>query len=274
MAPATTWRWWEELTSEEVAALDRNRAVAVLPLAAIEQHGPHLPLGTDAILCDAILSAALARLIARLPGDAALVLRLPTQRIGHSPEHIRFAGTLSVGSALLLAAWTQIGGSLAAAGLRRLVVFNTHGGQGALVDLLAQELRRRYGMLVVRANYWRFGVPDGWLPERELRYGLHGGQLETALMLHVAPGLVRRERLADFRSAAEGWEAEHPGLEVEGRTAIGWMAEDLHPQGATGDAAAASADLGARLLEHYAACLATVLAAAGTAELPRQPARD
>jgi len=264
------WRWWEELTSDEVAGLDRDRALAVLPVAAIEQHGPHLPLGTDAILCDAILSAALDRLPENaLSERGPLVLRLPTQRIGHSPEHTRFAGTLSVAARTLLAAWVEIGASLAAAGLRRLVLFNTHGGQGALVDLAAQELRRRHGMLVVRCSYWRFGVPDGWLSEREQRYGLHGGQLETALMLHIAPGLVRRDRIADFRSAAEAWEAAHPGLEVEGRTAIGWMAGDLHPQGVTGDAAAATAELGRRLLEHYAGCLSVVLTAASGVELPQ-----
>lgn len=264
-APVPAWRWWEELSSEEVAALDRDRAVAVLPVAAIEQHGPHLPLGTDAILCDAILSAALTR----LPEGVTTVLRLPTQRIGHSPEHTRFAGTLSIEAGTLLAAWTQIGASLSAAGLRRLVLFNTHGGQGALVDLAAQELRRRYGMLVVRCNSWRFSLPDGWVSAREARYGLHGGQIETSLMLQVAPELVRLQRVDDFRSAAEAWEAEHPGLDVEGRTAVGWMAEDLHPQGVTGDATAASADLGWRLLDHYAGCLAKVLAAAGTAELLR-----
>src|SRR5512134_3307056 len=166
---------WEELATTDFARLDPREAVAILPVAAIEQHGPHLPLGTDALICDAIIDEALARL-----DPAAPVLRLPTQRPGHSPEHARFPGTLSLRAETVLALWTDIGRSVAAAGLRKLVLFNSHGGQGALVDLVAQALRCEASMTVARCSYYRFALPEGWISERERQFGLHGGQVETS----------------------------------------------------------------------------------------------
>src|SRR5512132_4634415 len=119
---------WEDLVTADFGRFDPQNAVAVLPVAAVEQHGPHLPLGTDALICDAILDDALARLDAATP-----VLRLPTQRVGHSPEHTGFPGTLSLQAATVVALWTDIGRSVAAAGIRKLLLFNSHGGQAALV---------------------------------------------------------------------------------------------------------------------------------------------
>jgi creatinine amidohydrolase len=245
---------WEDLATTDFGRLDPEKTVAVLPVAAVEQHGPHLPLGTDAIICDAILDSALARL-----GTAALVLRLPTQRVGHSPEHIGFPGTLSLRVETVLALWRDIGRSVAAAGIRKLLLFNSHGGQAALVDIAAQALRSDAAMIVARCSYYRFPLPEGWVAERELRFGLHGGQVETSLMLHIAPRLVRLDRIRDFASSAEPWEAAHRGLRIEGETGIGWRAEDLNPDGVTGDASSASAELGARLLEHFAARVAALL---------------
>jgi creatinine amidohydrolase len=245
---------WEDLVTTDFARLDPREAVAILPVAAIEQHGPHLPLGTDALICDAILDESLARL-----DPAAPVLRLPTQRLGHSPEHARFPGTLGLRAETVLALWTDIGRSVAAAGLHKLVLFNSHGGQGALVDLVAQALRGECGMTVARCSYYRFALPDGWFTESERRFGLHGGQLETSLLLHIAPHLVRLDKARDFPSRAVEWEAAHPGLPIEGETGVGWRAEDLNSEGVTGAAAAASADLGARLLRHYAGRLAALI---------------
>jgi creatinine amidohydrolase len=245
---------WEDLATTDFGQFDPEEAIAVLPVAAVEQHGPHLPLGTDAIICDAILDNALARL-----GAPAPVLRLPTQRIGHSPEHNRFPGTLSLRVETVLALWTDIGRSVAAAGIRKLLLFNTHGGQGALVDIVAQALRSEASMTVARCSLYRLPLPQGWIAERELRFGLHGGQVETSLVLHIAPHLVRLDRTRDFASSAELWEAAHRGLRIEGETGIGWRAEDLNPEGVTGDASSASAELGARLLEHFAARVAALL---------------
>lgn len=249
-----TWRWWEELTTAEFAALDPRWTVAILPLAAIEQHGPHLPLGTDAILCDGVLAAALESLSGVGP-----VLRLPTQRIGLSTEHTGFAGTLTAADAALLAVWNDIGRSVARSGVRKLIVFNTHGGQPALVDLLAQRLRHDERLLVARANLFAFGIPADVITEREKKYGLHGGQIETSLMLRIAPHLVRRELLADFRSRAEDIDGACGTLEVAGATGLAWQAEDLNVAGAVGNAAAGSAALGERLLQYAAKRLATII---------------
>jgi creatinine amidohydrolase len=257
---------WEEMVTTDFAALDPARVLAVLPVAAIEQHGPHLPLGTDAILCDAILDRAQA-----IFADHASLLRLPTQRVGLSPEHAGFPGTLVLRAETLLTTWTEIGLSVAAAGVRKLVFFNTHGGQGGIVDIVAQQLRCRAGMFVVRCSSYRFALPEGWISPDELRFGLHGGLIETSMMLAAAPHLVRRAALQSFRSRAADWEAAHPGLEVEGESGIAWCAQDLGDDGVTGDASAATAELGHRLLDYYASRLAETIAAARSLEFPPQP---
>lgn len=245
---------WEDLVTTDLGRFDPRSTVVILPVAAVEQHGPHLPLGTDALICDAILDEALAMF-----DPASPVLRLPTQRLGHSPEHASFPGTLSLRAETVLALWTDIGRSVAASGVRKLLLFNSHGGQGALVDLVAQALRGETAMTVARCSYYRFALPEGWISERERRFGLHGGRLETSLMLHIAPRLVRLDRARDFASRAEAWEAAHPALQIEGETGIGWCAQDLNPEGVTGDAASASTELGALLLRHYAKSLATLI---------------
>ena len=249
------WRHWEALTSPDFAALDPATTVALLPMGAIEQHGPHLPVGTDSRIGDAIVDAALAR-----PGSSGTVLRLPTQRIGVSPEHASFPGSLSLEAEVALAVLMAIGGSVAATPVRKLIVFNTHGGQPQILDLAAPRLRREAGLLVVRATYFRFGTPPGLIPEAEARYGLHGGTLETSLMQAIAPELVRTEHCRDFPSRAAELEQGCEVLQVEGTTGIGWLAEDLNPHGVVGDAASASAELGRQLLDHYAAVLAALIA--------------
>lgn len=248
------WRHWEHLTTTEFADGACRDAVAVLPVAAIEQHGPHLPLGTDAILTDGILDAALDRL-----PDGVDVLRLPTQRVGLSPEHAGFPGTLTLDAETVIAQWAAIGRSVSRTGIRRMVLLNGHGGQTAPVDLVALRLRAETGMTVVRATYFALIGDDPALDERERRFGWHGGLVETALMLAIRPDLVRSERLDDFRSAAEAVAARHSTLRVEGDTGIAWMAEDLGPSGATGNAAAATPEIGARLLNQVAGRLAALL---------------
>ncbi len=250
-----TWRDWEHLTTTELADGACRDAVAVLPVAAVEQHGPHLPLGTDAILTDAVLEAALGRLQA--PVEA---LRLPTQRVGLSPEHAGFPGTLTLDAETVIAQWTAIGRSVARTGIRRLILLNGHGGQSAPVDVVALRLRAEAGLTVVRVTYFDLIGDDPAIDLRERDFGWHGGLVETALMLAVRPELVRVERLGDFRSAAEDVAAAHRELRVEGPAGLGWMAEDLNRSGATGNAAAATRETGRRLLDGIAGRLATLIA--------------
>ena len=238
---------WRDLTTRDLERLDAESTVGLLPVAAIEQHGPHLPLGTDALICAGIVREALAR-----APDGVALLALPEIAIGHSPEHTAFAGTLDIAAETLLAAWIQVAVSAARAGLRKLVILNTHGGQTALVDLAAVRLRVEHRLLVARASYFAFGAPDGLFDDRELRYGLHGGDVETSLMLHLHPELVRVERLENFAGLPERLAAEDRLLGVEKPLGFGWMSQDLHPDGVCGDATRANAGKGRQHLAHVA----------------------
>ncbi len=246
---------WGELTTEAIGALESARTVAVLPVAAIEQHGPHLPLATDAILLEEILR----RTAARLGDEQAHVLALPMQCIGHSLEHTTFPGTLHAGAETLIASWCAIGASVARAGIRKLAIVNSHGGQPQVVDLVALRLRAEHALLVTRALTLRLGSPPGLFDAHELEHGLHGGEVETSMMLACRPDLVGMDRAMDFDSKAIALARRCAELRAEGDASFAWMAEDLHPSGATGRAAAADATRGAQQLDHVATRLAGLL---------------
>ena len=261
MDPATPRRW-EELTTEEAGRLPAT-AVAVLPFASIEQHGPHLPLNTDLLIAQAIVDAALTRLPAAIPA-----LSLPALAVGHSPEHGGFPGTLTAAPETLLALGRDVAGSLHRSGIRRLVLFNAHGGNPPILQLLAVELRTRLGMLVAVPALWGAdGLPAGLVAPDEAAYGLHGGAVETALILHLRPDLVRTGRIGAFPSSAAGLDRVHRQLRVHGANTLGWATQDLNPSGAIGDARGADATLGGRILDHAAGALATLIE-----ELHRLPA--
>jgi creatinine amidohydrolase len=245
--------YWQDLTTTEAAALSRASTVVVMPVAAVEQHGPHLPLATDAIINAGVVAAALA-----LPQRRARVLVLPAMNVGHSPEHDSFAGTLSADAATLIALWTDVGRRVARAGIDKLVIFNTHGGQKTLVDLVALQLRKECRMLVARASYFAFGMPPGLFDAEEIANGIHGGEIETSLLLHLAPTLVRREHLADHAGAVERFRARNELLGIEKPVGIGWLSEDLNPAGVVGNAARADAARGAAYLEFLAERLLTL----------------
>lgn len=246
--------YWQHLTSHDFIGLNPEDTVALLPVAAVEQHGPHLPLATDALINQAILERLLS-----LQAASPTLLILPAMSIGDSLEHSAFAGTLNIAAETLTSAWVDVGHSVARAGLRKLVIFNSHGGQSALVDLAALRLRTELGMLVVRANYFAFGTPSGLFTADELALGLHGGEVETSLMLHIRPDLVRHDALAAFTGLPSRMASENKWLGVEKPFGIGWMSQDLHDEGVCGNAAAADAARGAILLDHLAASLGELL---------------
>jgi creatinine amidohydrolase len=245
--------YWQDFTSSDLVDLDPEQTIALLPVSAIEQHGPHLPLATDAIIADGLSRAAMERV------ERGVVV-LPAMPIGHSLEHIAFAGTLSIAAESLLAAWLDLGRSVARTGLRKLILLNTHGGNIPIVQLAALRLREELGMLVVRANYFSFGSPAGLFTEEELRYGIHGGEMETSLMLHLRPDLVRREALADFRALTHEMGARGGMLGPEKPVGFGWMSQDLNQHGVCGNAARADAQRGEALLSYLADKLASLIA--------------
>ena len=262
-------RQWSDLVTTDFASLDLGRAIAVLPLGATEQHGPHLPLSVDANLAHSMVQAATPHLPADLPA-----LFLPVQRIGYSPEHAAFAGTISLKADTVMRLWTDIAESVSASGVNKLVLFNTHGGNVGLMDVVGRELRTRLGMLVYSVSCFNLPLhgPDGedilarFSPE-ERRFGVHAGQMETAMMLALKPRLVRQSKMQAFESSSQARAAAHRILGNGTSAKLAWAAQDLNPEGAAGNAAAASVDDGLALVDAAGRALADLLQ-----EIDRLPA--
>jgi creatinine amidohydrolase len=247
-------RHWSELTGPDIRATDMARVIAVLPLAAIEQHGPHLPLGTDMF----IMEGYLGRVLQRLPADLPVVF-LPVQTIGTSQEHSAFAGTLSLTDQAALSGWAALTDGVARTGCRKLVLLNSHGGNSALIDRLALDLRVRLNMLAVTASWTRFGYPDGLFSTEEVAHGIHAGEVETSLMLAFRPDLVRMDEAENFRPVSLDFERDFAWLRTARPAGFGWMAQDLSASGAAGNAAAASAEKGEAAADYGATAFIELL---------------
>jgi creatinine amidohydrolase len=262
-------RDWIDLAWTEFAERDMSRTVAVLPVAAIEQHGPHLPVGVDTMLAAGHVAAAKAA----VPDDLD-VLFLPVQSVGKSNEHLAFPGTITLGWQTAVSAWLDIGESVARAGCRRLAILTSHGGNVSVIDIVARELRVRHGMLAVHGGWSTLGLPDDLYSVRERAHGIHGGDLETSLLMHYRPETVRRERIADFASRGEGHAQRFEVLRVTRPVGFGWMSQDLNPAGAVGEAHLASAEKGAatcaRVTERFVALMRD-MAAFDLSDLPKGP---
>lgn len=263
-------RFWAELATTDFAALDPANTVAVLPVGATEQHGPHLPLAVDQCLVDAIVARALPLLPAPLP-----VLVLPTQAVGYSPEHAQFAGTLTLPIETVIATWVALGECVARTGVKKLLLFNGHGGQASLLDIVARELRVRCKLIVYGCSWWNLPLGDavtGLFTPDEHRFGVHAGEIETSLMLALRPQQVRMAQAENFASTSRERAANHPIL-GNGRSAkLGWAIEDYSEHGAAGNAAAATAAKGEALLDAAARGLSALLQE--MAQLPLSTLRD
>jgi creatinine amidohydrolase len=247
-------RFWAEMTWTDIQEADMASAIAVLPLAATEQHGPHLPLGVDTFIMDGYIK----KVVARLP-DGLPVLFLPVQTCGCSVEHTDFPGTLSISASTLISAWTELCECVSRAGCRKLVLLNSHGGNSAILNIIAHDLRARLGMFAVTASWSRFGAPDGLFPAGEQTHGIHAGEIETSLMLSFMPDLVRLEKAEDFVPASIAMESDFNWLRPGRPTGFGWMAQDLSHSGAMGDALAASAEKGEACADYGATAFVELL---------------
>jgi creatinine amidohydrolase len=247
-------RDWTEMTWTDVAAGDAGRWIAVLPVAAVEQHGPHLPLGVDSYIAEAYV----ARVLPLLPADLPATF-LPVQKIGQSDEHRAFPGTLSFSAQTIIGAYTEIGESLYRCGVRKLVIVTSHGGNVAAVDLVARDLRVRLKMLVVTCAWHRFGYPSGTFERMEQRHGVHAGDVETSLVLAHKPDTVRMERAVPAVPVTVEMAEDFKWLSAFRPVGFGWMTQDLHPSGAVGDATPATAQKGEQALDHGARAFVELL---------------
>lgn len=245
-------RWTEN--DPALAAEDRTDWIAILPLGAHEGHGPHLPLETDTLIADGIAERLMAVLPAHLP-----VTVLPAELVGYSPEHLDVPGTRSLEYAEAIERWLNIAETLHEQGVRKLVLLNAHGGNAPLMTIVATEARVRFDMLVVATAWTRFGQPDGWISPEEKAIDIHGGDIETSVMLALHPDLVRMDKAERFGSRQAEFAARFAYLRAYGPHAFGWKMSDLNPKGVAGNASAATAEKGERLLAHAVRGLVALL---------------
>lgn len=242
--------WWWDHSARDFAGFDMSGVVAVLPVGAVEQHGPHLPVRVDAAINAGIIARAVELMPPQMP-----VLVLPMMPVGKSNEHISYPGTLSLSYETLARLWIEIGESVHRAGCRKLIIFNSHGGQPQVVDIVCRELRVRHQMFVVNAFWARMVTRQDLFSPTELKHGIHGGECETAMMLHLHGDLVDMQFAADFAPTTIAIEKAGGILTAEGAVGFGWMAQDLHASGACGNAALADAARGQAVVEDAAARL-------------------
>ncbi|MEO0392105.1 MAG: creatininase family protein [Pseudomonadota bacterium] len=238
--------------------------VAILPLGAIESHGPHLPLGTDVMIAEAIVDQA-AVTLERADQDQRVVM-MPTLWLGASDEHSHNLGTLTQEAELLAAQITAIGASLAANGINRLILLNAHGGNKAAAEIASLRLRSQHEMLVAYPHWAQFGLPAD-LPEALKAKGdVHGGWQETSILMAIRPDLVAENKRTDFAANTPS-----PRLFPKGPIGWGWMTDDINPAGAIGRADLATPILGAALLDHLGPALADLITDVVAAPWPPEP---
>ena len=246
-----------------------NNRIAILPLGAHEQHGPHLPFETDAL----IASGLVARLKPLLPRELDVEF-LPTETVGYSVEHMDIEGTRSLSFDEAVNRWIGIGESLARRGIAKFVMFNAHGGNSPLMTIVATELRVRFDMLAVATSWTRFGLPAGLISPEEKALDIHGGFIETSVMLALHPDLVNVPAAANFPSRQALFARKFKHLRAYGPHAFGWKMTDLNAQGVAGRADLASAAAGEAIIQHCLAATVELLgdvAAFDVASLRRAP---
>ncbi len=217
----------------------------MLPLGAHEQHGPHLPFETDALIAEGLAERVIARLPPALPATF-----LPTEPVGYSIEHLDAEGTRSLGYDEAVRRWLGIAQDLNENGVRKFVMLNAHGGNAPLMTIVATEARVRFDMLAVATSWTRFGQPDGWMAPEDKAIDIHGGDIETSVMLAMYPDRVDMAKAQRFTSRQTDLARRFKHLRAYGPHAFGWKMRDLNEQGVAGDASVATAERGEQLIAH------------------------
>ncbi len=253
--------FWSDLTTRHFAQLAASQniaqAVAVLPVAATEQHGPHLPVSVDTTLVNGVVDASLPHLPADLP-----ILFLPTQQIGKSNEHVRFPGTLTLSAQTIINLWMDIGSSVVRSGIKKLVLLNSHGGQASIMDIVARDLRTEHDLIVYSTNWYNLPLGDavmGLFPAEEHRFGIHAGDMETSMMLALREKYVDMAQAQNFHSTSQDRAEKYPVLGNGSSAKLGWQMQDYNAMGAAGNAAAATAAKGHALINAAGLQLANLL---------------
>ncbi len=232
-------RFWRDMATTEFAG-NTSEWVAVLPLAAIEQHGPHLPVGVDAFIAEGLVEHSAAAL-----PDESKATFLPVQQVCKSNEHISFPGTLTIGWQETIQSWIDVGESISRAGVRKLLMVTSHGGNAAPMEIAARELRQRLNMFVVTTSWGKLGKWQEIYEYPGTYTDIHGGLSETSLMLALRPDLVDETKIENFTSTQTALKAQHHHLGYHSSNAnISWLSEDLNKAGTVGDASSASAEKG------------------------------
>ena len=254
-------KFWADLTSRHFSQLAASsvidQTVAVLPVAAIEQHGPHLPVSVDTSLVNGVIDAALPHLPAHLP-----VLFMPTQQVGKSNEHLRYPGTLTLSAQTLISVWMELGACVARAGIKKLVLFNSHGGQISVMDIVARDLRAAHDLIVFSSNWFTLPLGDevmNLFTPTEHRFGIHAGDMETSMMLDLREKYVDMSQAQHFKTQAEERAKNYPILGSGAAAKLGWQMQDYNPYGAAGDATLATAAKGRAVIDAAGLQLARLL---------------
>ncbi|WP_371275942.1 creatininase family protein [Zhengella sp.] len=247
-------RHYSQMTAGELSAARSEKWIAVLPLGATEQHGPHLPFETDTIIAQGVAERVAAQAPASLPFTV-----LPAEPVGYSVEHMDVEGSRTLAFDEAVNRWTGIGETLFAQGFRKFLMLNAHGGNSPLMTVVATELRVRLSMLAVATSWTRFIAPGHGISADEKAFGIHGGQIETAVMLALRPDLVNMARAADFPSQQAEHARSFTHLRAYGPHAYGWKMSDLNSLGVAGNAAAATPEQGESLLDTAADGIAALL---------------
>lgn len=247
--------WWWDLSAEDFRNLDMSQIVAVLPVGAVEQHGPHLPVRVDAAINEGIMRHAVERMSDDFPA-----LILPTMAIGKSNEHSAYPGTLTLSAETLARVWYEVCESVYRAGVRKVLFVNSHGGQPQVMEIVCRDLRINLGMFAVSSKWSSFADLSDLFDAEERKHGIHAGEVETSVMRYLHPELVDMSLAEDFPALSQVLEKEYELLMTEGgAVGFGWQMQDINPKGACGNALAADVERGRLSVERAADKLITLI---------------